>query len=260
VLQENAFLEIGAYRIRSRITGSFRLRAAESMPRSRFSIADEEGRIPLVTRALLLEGPAGRVLFDPGTASEPGSAEDLAAWNPAHVVLSHLHADHAGGAFRAAAERAEPAFPRARLHLQRRHAEEARRALDAGEAGFRRREIDGLDAAGAIEADGEGEILPGVEAFVSEGHVPGMQGLRIGGAGSRLLAPADLLPTLAHLRLPGSGEYDADGAAIEREKRRLIEEALREDAWIFLFHDPRHVAVRIGGSVERPIVREEVAF
>jgi glyoxylase-like metal-dependent hydrolase (beta-lactamase superfamily II) len=259
VHRENAFLEIGAYRIRSRTTGRFRLRATAFAP-SRFSVADDEGRIPLVTRALVLEGPAGRVLFDPGLLTEPGEKAELGARGVDHVVLSHLHHDHAGGAFHSENGRTGPTFAGAALHVQRRNVEEALRALEAGEPGYRKREIEGLGAGAVVEADGAGEILPGIATFVSDGHVAGMQGLRVRAAGAMLLAPADLLPTLAHLRLPGSGEYDRDGAALDREKRQLIEEALREEAWIFLFHDPRHVAVRIGGSVERPIVREEVAF
>jgi glyoxylase-like metal-dependent hydrolase (beta-lactamase superfamily II) len=240
---------------------------AAQAARSIFSLADAEGRIPLVARSLVLEGPAGRVLFDPGpggTYGEPddGAAPPVAPEGPVdHVVLSHLHADHAAGAFADRGGRLERAFPGARIHVQTSNAEAAARAVAArgGEA-YRAREIVGLLAGPWTAHDGEGVILPGIEVFRSDGHTIGMQGLRLRGEEACLMAPADLLPTVSHLRLTGSGEYDRDPGLLARERRELIEEALRTDAWVFLFHDPRHVAVRLGGTSEKPFVREEVVF
>jgi len=269
-------VRLGANELRSIVTGRLRI-PADRAASGRFGIADDQGRVELVTRALLIDHPEGRLLVDPGPPEE-GEGIDPRRWGtvaahdlpsilaavsvePAsigHVLLTHLHPDHAGAAFRARDDRLLPAFPNARIYLPGVNAEAARR--EGSDGGYRRQETDALRQVGWIALEGAGQILPGLEVWVTNGHATGMQGLTLRGEGEALLVVSDLLPTIAHLRLPGSAGHDRHPELVQVERRRLLAQALEERSWIFLYHDPRHVAVRLGGTVARPIVREEVVF
>ncbi|MFB3908534.1 MAG: MBL fold metallo-hydrolase [Candidatus Eisenbacteria bacterium] len=233
---------------------------------------DRAGRTPTVARvAVIRDGEAagaGAIVVDagPGTASgaaereawgieEASSLPEALAWagiapdSVARLVLTHLHGDHAGGA---------AGLSGVPIVVSRANLERARGK--AGRDGYRLGDLEALERAGPRlqVLDGPGEIAPGIEAWQSDGHAAGLLGIRVRQEGRVVLFPSDLLPTLSHLRLPGSGEYDEDPARLEAERRAVVEEALREDAWIFLYHDPRYAAVRLGGTPERPIVRQAI--
>ncbi len=238
-------MQLGKFTLRSVVAARFRL-AAEAGPRP---------HVDLVARPLLVDGPAGRTLIDAG----PGDGAELArvlvdagvdAGSIDRLVLTHLHYDHAGGA----------PIDGKPTHLQEANLAAARAAVAGDEPGYRSRDLERIDRAGVVPISGDAEVLPGMRVTVSNGHAAGMQIVWIEDAGETLVHAADLIPTLSHLRLPGSGEYDVDPEILEREKTKLIEETLRRRAWLFLYHDTRHVAVRLGGTPERPVAVEEVTF
>jgi glyoxylase-like metal-dependent hydrolase (beta-lactamase superfamily II) len=238
-------MQLGNYDLRSLIAARFRLPAQ----------AGEHADVGVVARLLLIDGPGGRTLVDAGPGS-PGGLGDLLAGagiDPGsidRVLLTHLHWDHAGGA----------PIGGTPVLVQAAAVEAARSEVDAGMEASRRAELERILEANIREVDGEGQILPGVRVTLSHGHTRAMQIVWVEGAGETLVATGDLIPTLSHLRLAGSGEYDSDPRLIEDEKRSLIEEALRRRAWLFLYHDMRHVAIRLGGTPERPVAVEEVRF
>jgi len=270
-------MRIAEYEIRSIVTGSLRLRTQASRGAGPFSLVDPHGRVEVVTRALLITGPGGNFVIDAGpgvryTAVERETwgivnAVDLAGGlrragvDPDSIdllVLTHLHPDHAGGAFVEDGEAIRPALRRARVFLQESNLSLARRGGELD--GYRSSEVVGFDGCDGILLDGPAEIAPGIRAFVTDGHTTGMQGIVIEGEGECLIAAADLFPTVSHLRLSGSCEHDRDPQRLDRERLDLFEEALTRDAWLFVYHDPRHVAIRLGGTPERPCVREERSF
>lgn len=233
-----------------------------SITAARFRLPPQAGKahdVELVARLLFIDGPGGRTLVDAG----PGPAgalrtvlarERIDPDTIDRLILTHLHWDHAGGA---------PINGTPTL-IQASAIEAAR--IEAGaeseSLGHWERAADlGRLLGGNVHVlDGGAEILPGLRVTISHGHTPGMQIVWLEDGGETLIASGDLIPTLSHLRLAGSGEYDADPGLIEDEKRNLIEEAMRRRAWIFLYHDVRHVAVRLGGTPERPVAVEEVRF
>jgi len=231
---------------------------------SRFHSPDERNRIRLSMRCLLLEGPGRRVLVDDGIGdklspkfadiyrveSEPTLAGALAAHgvSPADVtdvVLTHLHFDHAAGSTRRAGERLVPTFPAARYHVQRRNLENARHPNARERASYLPENFEPLAEAGALVLhDGPVMLWPGFELFTAEGHTRGQQLVRVSGAEGTLYFVADLIPTAAHVRVPWVMGYDVAAIETMDEKRRLLERAVRERAWICLEHDPQVALAR----------------
>ncbi len=232
---------------------------------SRTNPPDEQNRIDMTSRCLLIEYADGTsVLVDVGmgdrwTDKERGiynvHAQDIGlkhalsthALDPDsidHVVLTHLHFDHAGGLRSKGAAPSEfvPTFKNAKHWVQRRnwswaHAPSAR---DGGS--YRRDDFAWLgESASAPElelVDGVAEILPGIEVLPQHGHTYGMQIIKIRTASCTVAFLADLIPTSSHMRDPYVMGYDLQPTVTVEEKRALLYEATRHD-WILCFeHDP----------------------
>lgn len=243
---------------------------------------DAQNRVRLAARCLVaIDRAAGRVvLVDPGpgdrwTAEEaaalaldrsvPGLDAALARLGVApddvtDVVLTHLHALHAGGVARRDADgHAALAFPRATHHLQRRHWQWAHRPSERDAPAFRAADVELLGRAERLHlVDGEAELFPGASLVVSEGHTPALQLPRFEGDGTHLVCGGDLVPTRAHLEPAWITAHDLLPVTSLEEKKVLLAEALEDDGIIAFAHDPRMAACRLREITGRPVFREAV--
>ncbi len=271
-------MRIGPYLVRSIDTGTLRLDGGAmfgTVPRvlwEKGDRPDERNRIELAARCLYLEGMNRRVLVDTGLGEKwteterdrfdlrtvPGGARGAVAAagidpdSVTDVILTHLHFDHAGGATRADGDgRLVPSFPNARYHLQRRNLEWARRPNDRERASYRPENFEPLaEADRFVLRDGPCDILPGVQAVVSDGHTEGMQLVRVVGEDEsgdpvELWYTADLVPTSSHVPLPWIAAYDLRASTSLEEKRALLDGIAGRNAWLFYEHDPRIAASRV---------------
>ena len=230
---------------------------------SRRTESDENNRIPLAMRCLLVETADHRVLVDTGVGSKesekfreiyridnagsPTRLEDslrALGTEPADidVVLStHLHFDHAGGNTLVGVD-GEPtaAFPNAVYRIRRDEWEFAHLDNERVKASYIHANFDPLEREGRIEfIEGEGEIVPGIEVRRTPGHTPGHQSVLIGHGERRLFYLADLVPTVAHLPLPWIMGYDVEPLVTLESKRQELGLAIAE-GWTLAFeHDPR---------------------
>lgn len=227
---------------------------------------DGRNRIPLAMRCLLLEGDGRLVLIDNGLGDKYDAkfsdiyavdvesselhrslqAAGFGADEVTDVVLTHLHFDHCGGStVRDGSGQLRVAFPNARFHVQRSHWEWAHTSPREG-ASFLSENLDPLEASGQLRfVDGPGEVLPGVEALVVNGHTRGQQLLKIWDAERTLLYAADLLPTAAHVPLLWVMAYDVAPLDTLAEKEPILAQAARE-GWTVLFeHDTETATARI---------------
>ena len=239
---------------------------------SRTNPPDDHNRIAMASRCLLIEYEGGlNVLVDVGMGQRFSPKErdiyalsgqdarltqglEQRALRPEeidHVILTHLHFDHAGGLkAENPSGRSSAAFPRATHWVQRRnwswaHSPSARDAGSYRQQDFAWLGVD-ADAPPLELVDGISEILPGVELLPCHGHTFGMQLVKITTAsGATIVFLADLMPTSSHLRDAYVMGYDLQPLVTLEEKRALLYEIERHD-WIVCFeHDPKIDFARI---------------
>ena len=234
--------------------------------------ADDRNRVDLSMRCLLLQGYNRRVLVDVGAGDKwspelrerygielvPGGlrgALTVGGVPPegiTDVILTHLHFDHAGGAtMRDEAGAIVPAFPNARVHVQRRNLEWARKPNERERASYLPENFEPLDEHEMLKLiDGSAEVLPGVTVTLSNAHTEGMQLVRIAGDGEdgqpvELWYTADLVPTASHEHLPWIAAYDLNALGVLEEKRALLGGIAGRNAWLVYEHDAHCVASKV---------------
>jgi glyoxylase-like metal-dependent hydrolase (beta-lactamase superfamily II) len=221
--------------------------------------ADEQNRIPMALRCLLVQTGDRLLLVDTGMGPRWSNREreiyaidrdghDLLTGLKAagfttddvtDVVLTHLHFDHAGGVLQGSPGGSGLTFGRATHHLQRRHLEWARQASEKDRGSFRNDDIARLLASGKVQLhDGAGVIAPGIEVLVTEGHTVAQQLVRVSDGQQTLLYCGDIIPTSAHVRLSWIMGYDLQPLTTLAEKKQLLAQALA-GGWLLVFeHDP----------------------
>jgi glyoxylase-like metal-dependent hydrolase (beta-lactamase superfamily II) len=243
---------------------------------SRKHPADDENRIDMTMRALLISGEVdGKdrvVLVDVGAGHKltpklqsiyriDQSQHDLlgslaaAGFSPAQVtdvILTHLHFDHAGGSTRFADKpetgedsnlderipAAVPMFPNATYHVQQRQWEWANDPSPRDLASFFPENFHPLEESGQLNlVDGEVELLPNIHLVVVDGHTPGQQLPLIRTVSSTVFYCGDLFPTSSHLHLPYIMAYDLQPLSTLEEKERVLPRAVEEDWVLFFEHD-----------------------
>lgn len=230
---------------------------------------DQENRINLSTRLLLIKQDKRTILIDTGlgnyhddkfvdrfqVSSPKINFEKLLAnlnLSPLDItdlVLSHLHFDHAGGILDYSNNRAEIIFKNATLHIHKAHYEHAKNPTlkDTGSFHFIyiQAAIDSYLKLGQLNwLQGlSGEILPQLNFITSMGHTPYM----IHPYDEHYIYLADLIPTHHHLPIPWVMGYDLSPGITVDEKVKILDFIYKNNLTIVYEHDPEYYGSKITG-------------
>ena len=249
---------------------------------------DDRNRIPLAMRCLLVEHADGLVLIDSGLGNKEdekfidiygiqnigtpgptqledalrslGHAPDDIRW----VINTHLHFDHAGGNTTAGVgaedgQGVRLTFPNATYVVQAGELEFARHTNERTRASYLPPNFEPVDAAGRWHLlSGNEEILPGISARLTPGHVPYHQSIVVTSAGETAVFLGDLIPTSAHLPLPWIMGYDLEPLRTLESRRSVLRDAAAGN-WLLVFeHDSRVAYGRAEGGPRGVELRDEV--
>ena len=92
------------------------------------------------------------------------------------------------------------------------------------------------------------KILGNISTIVVNGHTYGQQLVKIDCGKEALIFCADLIPLKSHLQLPWKMGYDINAVKTLEEKTKFLKEASDNNWWLWLYHDPQIVAVKIKAS------------
>lgn len=233
-------IRIGELEIRVVCQGVAPLELDAECPENDVDWAEERRRYPWAfegadawawhVHAFAVATASGTVLIDTGLGGfppyrpwsvehDPVQAFRAASVDPAevrHVVLTHLHSDHAGGVV---TRDGEPAFPDAVVHVHRADWEFFRRADDPDDYSAWRA-MGSIEAEGRLDLDPEDrEIVPGLRVVHAPGHTPGHRSVLVGSDDTLALLTGDLLHLpiqVEHPEWPSSHDEDPAAAASSR--------------------------------------------
>jgi glyoxylase-like metal-dependent hydrolase (beta-lactamase superfamily II) len=275
---------------------------------SRGFASDEQNRITLAQNSLLLHradpgaGPR-RLIIEVGSGDKFGpklrkiyGLEDRSIIDALaeageqcekieHVIVTHLHFDHAGGLTRKAREGepvdwARPApepeaaagvkrtFPSARISVQRREWEDAIANRSVMTRTYLRDHLDPIreqlnlvDSPSPLDrvaeadrsppvllpqSERETEVQPGVFVFRVPGHTWGQQAVRfVDDAGRHIVFTPDLLPTVHHIGWAYSMGYDVEPYTTSLTKGWFLAAAADLQWVLVLDHEPGNPLQRV---------------
>jgi len=280
-------LKIGKFTIQTIDTGLFALDGGamfgvipKNLWSKKYNSGDEENRIPLASRPLLVTFDDRKVLIDTANGTKydekfvsiykvdlqksdlRNTLTEQTGITPQEitdVILTHLHFDHCGGSTEYSNGKVVPVFTNAKHYVQKKHFDWALSPTEKDRASFMPDNYLPLKNENLLEfTDGEGEIFPGISVIPVHGHTSFMQMVKISDAGQTLLYCADLAPTTAHLGVPYGMGYDNFPLTTIEEKKKYFGQAAEEN-WLICFeHDAFTKAVHIQNTPKGFVIAQTV--
>lgn len=227
---------------------------------------DDQNRIPMDTNCLLVRSADSVGLIDTGYGDKNpekvrrrGCMEEGAPLirnlarhgvQPEDIdwlILTHLHADHAGGATTLDDERRlSPVFGNARHYVQRLEWEDAMSGRPELAGAYMPGDFEPLYDAGLLTLiEDEHEIVPGVTTERTDGHTRGHQLVRLQSGGRTVVYVGDVCPLAGHTRALWTMAYDQYPLTTRRTKPEILGDIADQEQIAVLSHEPRSGFVRL---------------
>ena len=269
-------MKIANYKLHSIPTGIFGLDGGAMfgvVPKTLWSKQnppDDQNRIDLETRLLLAVSDKYKVLIDTGNGEDFETKYNnpkfqtifrisnynlekhlnklsLGVDDITHVILTHLHFDHAGGATKIKNGKLVPTFKNAKYYIQKKNLETAKNPNERERASYFRQNFEPLVENNQLcVVEGDKQILNNISVMVFDGHTLGMQAVKIEDQTKTLVFCADLIPTTSHIKLAWGMGYDVDPLKVIREKKEFLESASQKGWHLFFEHDPKVECGQVG--------------
>ncbi|MBN2731249.1 MAG: MBL fold metallo-hydrolase [Balneolaceae bacterium] len=181
-----------------------------------------------------------------------------------HVVLSHLHYDHAAGAsFTNENASTRPTFPNASYFIQQ---AEWDFAISQVQQEAPTSQFYNLDDLYRLYADdcfemidkNEYEILPGLTVIKTGGHTAGHQITKIRDGGNTAYFLGDLIPTEQQLNHFDVDNQDESRVQVKKMKTTLLREACKENAFLLFYHSIHSTIGQLDKDEDRNYVLKEI--
>lgn len=239
---------------------------------------DEQNRIALQTNCLLLDDntSGGKILIETGFGDKWSDRErgffdlekrcitdalreiEVAPEEISHVVVTHLHFDHAAGLTKLD-NSGEPisVFRGAKIHVQKREWEDALANKSTMSRTYLESHLKPI-ANQVVLHDGEAEIFPGagIHVWPMPGHTWGQQAIRFDDDKGIIVFPGDVMPTANHVGLAFSMGYDMEPYTNLQSKQKLLQQATSGSGgggWrIVIDHEPGDAIVTVEQDSTRP--------
>ena len=223
--------------------------------------ADDNNLCPWAMRCLLIQDGDRLILIDTGigekqdekflkhyylhgdhTLEKSLSSAGFTKDEITDVFLTHLHFDHCGGAIERDTEGAlVPAFKNATYWSNQAHWEWAVHPNAREKASFLKENILPIEESGKLKfidnSDGVA-FTENIKIRFAYGHTDSMMLPQISYKGKTILYMADLLPSVGHIPLPYVMSYDMFPMKTLDEKKKYLEEAVKNEYILYLEHDP----------------------
>ena len=222
--------------------------------------ADEQNRIELALRLILIRDGEKNILIDTGIGDYHGEkwnsrfglvgstsplelalAEiNLKASDITDLIISHLHFDHVGGIGKMVDGKIEPILKNATIHLHKKHFEYSQAPTIRDEGSFQIEYfmpvIKWYQEHNQVHfVDGiEGDILPGIKFKCSMGHTPYL----LHAYDDKMIYMADLIPTSNHVHIPWVMGYDISPGVTTVDKKEFLSMIEQKNLTMIFEHDP----------------------
>lgn len=232
--------------------------------------ADQNNRIALAARSLLIEHESQLIIIDAGLGNKqsekffshyaPFGTDTLISslrkvgFGPddiTDVLLTHLHFDHVGGATKFDHNGSiVPTFKNATYWVHEKHWEWAIKPNPRERPSFLPENLNPLNSSGqlkfitAIDPLIDDPRLP-FQIILVDGHTEKQMLPRIQFKGNNIVFVADLIPTVGHLPIPYVTGYDVRPLVTLSEKKRLLNSFVSQNTLLFMEHDTNHQLISL---------------
>lgn len=222
--------------------------------------ADEENRIELALRLILIKDGKKNILIDTGIGDYHGekwntrfgvigkqsplelslAEAELKPEDITDLIISHLHFDHVGGIGKIVEEKIEPVLKNATIHLHKKHYEYSKKPTDRDAGSFQIEYFGPVikwyeDHNQVHFVEGmEGEIFPGMRFKCSMGHTPYL----LHPYDEKMIYMADLIPTSNHVHIPWVMGYDISPGITTIDKKEFLTLIEQKNLTMIFEHDP----------------------
>ncbi|MFA5805518.1 MAG: MBL fold metallo-hydrolase [Melioribacteraceae bacterium] len=268
-------MKIGKYELKVIETGVFGLDGGAMfgiIPKplwSKFNPADEQNRVTLHARNLLLVSDSRKILIDTGigsdwdekfkqiyrldqsklTLSDSLNKLKIKPEDITDVLLTHLHFDHTGGSTYLKDGNWIPTFPNAKYYVQKKHFEWALNPTDRDRGSFIQNRYVPLHKEGLLNfIDGDVSFDDEIEFLTINGHTSFQQMIKVHDSSNTVLFCGDLFPFTSHIPIPYVMGYDLQPLVTVQEKKKILPIAIEQNWKLFFEHDPEVIMATVAES------------
>ncbi|GAB6282886.1 MAG: MBL fold metallo-hydrolase [Ignavibacterium sp.] len=229
--------------------------------------ADEQNRIQLATRSLLLISNNRKILIDTGMGNKWDiknseiykirqdefsiekslSKLNLSVDDITDVFLTHLHFDHTGGSTTLENNKLLPTFPNAKYYVQKNNYDWGIYPSEKDKGSYIQDNFVPLFEYGVLNFlnNDEKYFDDELEIVICNGHTFGQQFLKVSDGLNTIFYSGDLFPTSSHIHLPYIMAYDVQPLITLQEKKEILQKAVEEDWFLFYEHDPLNALSKV---------------